>query len=586
MAKQRFLNNFTSTFIAAVKDAPSSGTPETELDYGVLRISDGAAGSLINPTDGDYYLLTAFKRSGSVESNIEVMRVTGVSNATPGECRITVQRAQEGTSAKAFVAGDYLSLRITRGTAENFSQPADLATKEPVIAAPVSAPTEKYWRGDKTWRDFFTDVRAATLTGLSTATNAVVAATDTVLTAIGKLQKQVSDNLATLTSHTGNTSNPHGVTKVQVGLGNVDNTSDANKPVSTATQTALDTKAPVSHTHDASAIVSGTIADARLPDRLRAAAASITDWNNAQSTGWYMAANAANAPAPSIWFIGSVENHVATGWCTQLVHAFSSDSEYDTKTYRRERNDGVWGTWQRCRITEAEQAAVTQNWWNSTAVPISKVTGLQGALDGKASLTGGGASGTWGINITGTAATVVNPYASSAVRQTGNLGAAYVNWDTSAAPAVQLDTPDSNAAYMVWRATRWGARHVAAMHVYEGNMTVTMSVGNLNNFTWDGSGNFTATGNVTANSDIRLKTDLTKIEGALEKVCAINGYTYTRKDTGARQTGVVAQEVQKVLPEAVMDNGEHFSVAYGNMVGLLIEAIKELKAEVDQLKGK
>ena len=192
MAKQRFLNNFTSTFIAAVKDAPSSGTPDTELDYGVLRISDGAAGSLINPTGGDYYLLTAFKRSGSVESNIEVMRVTGVNNATPGECRITVQRAQEGTSAKAFVSGDYLSLRITKGTAENFSQPADLATKEPVIAAPGSAPTEKYWRGDKTWRDFFTDVRAATLTGLSTATNAAVAATDTVLAAIGKLQAQVS----------------------------------------------------------------------------------------------------------------------------------------------------------------------------------------------------------------------------------------------------------------------------------------------------------------------------------------------------------------------------------------------------------
>ena len=239
MAKQRFLNNFTSTFIAAVKDAPSSGTTETELDYGVLRISDGAAGSLINPTDGDYYLLTAFKRSGSVESNIEIMRVTGVNNATPGECRITVQRAQEGTSAKAFVAGDYLSLRITKGTAENFSQPADLATKEPVIAAPVSAPTEQYWRGNKTWRDFFTDVRAATLTGLSTATNAVVAATDTVLAAIGKLQKQVSDNLATLTSHTGNTSNPHGVTKVQVGLGNVNNTSDANKPVSTEQAAAI-----------------------------------------------------------------------------------------------------------------------------------------------------------------------------------------------------------------------------------------------------------------------------------------------------------------------------------------------------------
>ncbi len=54
------------------------------------------------------------------------------------------------------------------------------------------------------------------------------------------MQKQVSDNLTALTSHTGNTSNPHGVAKAQVGLGNVDNTSDVNKPVSTATQTALD----------------------------------------------------------------------------------------------------------------------------------------------------------------------------------------------------------------------------------------------------------------------------------------------------------------------------------------------------------
>lgn len=54
------------------------------------------------------------------------------------------------------------------------------------------------------------------------------------------------NTLATnLSSHTSNKSNPHGVTKTHVGLGNVDNTSDANKPISTATQTALDTKAPL-----------------------------------------------------------------------------------------------------------------------------------------------------------------------------------------------------------------------------------------------------------------------------------------------------------------------------------------------------
>lgn len=85
-------------------------------------------------------------------------------------------------------------------------------------------------------------VRAVILTGLSTATNAIISATDSVLSAFGKLQAQITANLSTLTSHTSNTSNPHSVTKSQVGLSNVDNTSDANKPVSTATQTALNAK--------------------------------------------------------------------------------------------------------------------------------------------------------------------------------------------------------------------------------------------------------------------------------------------------------------------------------------------------------
>jgi hypothetical protein len=85
-------------------------------------------------------------------------------------------------------------------------------------------------------------VRAVILTGLSLVTNAVISATDSVLIAFGKLQAQITANLSTLTSHTSNTSNPHATTKAQVGLSNADNTSDANKPISTATQTALNAK--------------------------------------------------------------------------------------------------------------------------------------------------------------------------------------------------------------------------------------------------------------------------------------------------------------------------------------------------------
>lgn len=122
---QRYLNNFETTFIASVKDAPVTGSPASELDYGILRISDGAAGTLVNPTGGDYYVLTAYKRSGTAETNVEIMRVTGVDNATPGECRITVTRAQEGTTTQGYVSGDRLSLRLTAGALSSMVQSTD-----------------------------------------------------------------------------------------------------------------------------------------------------------------------------------------------------------------------------------------------------------------------------------------------------------------------------------------------------------------------------------------------------------------------------------------------------------------------------
>jgi hypothetical protein len=109
----------------------------------------------------------------------------------------------DSTDAVTSVAGRAGAVVLTKGdvglgnvdNTSDANKPISAATqtaldgKEPTIAAGT---VTQYWRGDKTWRDFFTDVRAATLTGLSTATNAVVAATDTVLAAIGKLQAQVS----------------------------------------------------------------------------------------------------------------------------------------------------------------------------------------------------------------------------------------------------------------------------------------------------------------------------------------------------------------------------------------------------------
>ena len=110
-----------------------------------------------------------------------------------------------------------------------------------------------------------------------------------------------------------------------------------------------------------------------------------------------------------------------------------------------------------------------------------------------------------------------------------------------------------------------------------------VGLGNLSNNGNNLSGAFVATGNITAFSDERLKENVETIEGALDKVTQMRGVMYDKD--GERGTGVIAQEMQQVMPEVVQD-GEYLSVAYGNIVGVLIEAVKELKAELDQCKCK
>ena len=91
------------------------------------------------------------------------------------------------------------------------------------------------------------------------------------------------------------------------------------------------------------------------------------------------------------------------------------------------------------------------------------------------------------------------------------------------------------------------------------------------------TGSILATGDIVAFSDRRLKSKIERIEGALDKVCALGGYTFMMNDKPS--TGLIAQEVLEVLPEAVHGSEEtQYSLAYGNMIGLLVEAIKELRA--------
>ena len=117
----------------------------------------------------------------------------------------------------------------------------------------------------------------------------------------------------------------------------------------------------------------------------------------------------------------------------------------------------------------------------------------------------------------------------------------------------------------------------------------------------DGSGNFISVGNITAFgsiSDQRLKENIEVIENPIEKIKQLKGVTFTYKKDGKKSTGLIAQDLQKVLPEAVYTAEtigdefkgekpeEHLAIRYGNTVGLLVEAIKELEARIKELEGK
>jgi len=207
-------------------------------------------------------------------------------------------------------------------------------------------------------------------------------------------------------------------------------------------------------------------------------------------------------------------------------------------------------------------------------------TGMRASLN-VPTRTGGDASGTWAISITGSAGTLDGVDSSQFLR-------------SDAADQKTSGTLRFNDNII----QTFGTGDDFEMFCNGSNMYFDMNstgVGSL--FMRDGTttrftfarstGAFTATGNVTAYSDITLKENIELIPNALDKLQSLRGITYDRTDLDSdkRHTGVIAQEVEEVLPEAVETNEDGIkSVAYGNMVGLLIEAIKEQQSQINSLK--
>jgi ACT domain-containing protein len=102
-------------------------------------------------------------------------------------------------------------------------------------------------------------------------------------------------------------------------------------------------------------------------------------------------------------------------------------------------------------------------------------------------------------------------------------------------------------------------------------------------------GQITAVGEITSLSDVTIKYDIRTIENALDKVDMLRGTYFKRADIAGNpeQIGVIAQEMQEIMPQVVHEQTNGLlSVAYGNLAALLIEAVKELRAEIEDIKDR
>jgi hypothetical protein len=136
---------------------------------------------------------------------------------------------------------------------------------------------------------------------------------------------------------------------------------------------------------------------------------------------------------------------------------------------------------------------------------------------------------------------------------------------------------------------------------YDASHGIRWYTANAEEMRLENAGDLHVDGNVVAYSttvsDERLKKDIVKINNALDKVSQLNGYTFEYLADGKKSAGVIAQEVEKVMPSAITestlplkmgddDKTEYKTVQYDQLHGLMIEAIKELKAEIEELKAR
>lgn len=204
----------------------------------------------------------------------------------------------------------------------------------------------------------------------------------------------------------------------------------------------------------------------------------------------------------------------------------------------------------------------------------------------------------WNINantIAGTLTTASQPNitANNTLYLGGNTAATLRSYSDSGAGTAYsnavgaIATSTANAANYVTGggsvATNTFTIGTAAYYVSNGNFGISTSTPG---YKLDVNGAIRASGDIFSTSDVRVKTNIEVIQNALQKLINIQGVTFNKNGAAERSAGVIAQDVERVLPEVVsLDKDGYLSVSYGNMIALVIEAIRELNDKIDAIQS-
>ena len=149
--------------------------------------------------------------------------------------------------------------------------------------------------------------------------------------------------------------------------------------------------------------------------------------------------------------------------------------------------------------------------------------------------------------------------------------------------AIKLETTNTGTNY--WAGVEMTTPNASSsIYVSSGDNSGTIKFNPGNSLKASLGTDLTCVGDVIAYSDKKLKENIKTLDGS--KVYDMRGVSFTRTDLNKESSGVIAQEIQKIAPELINETEGTLGVAYGNLTGYLIEAIKELEARVKELENK